>query len=106
MIEQSKLESTIHHYLVRGLIDDGFAPDIARLQELVTVDAASVREVLKRLEASHSCHARKQSEGRRVLSAPMDMRWRSKSDLRPFHIMRDGSPASLIRSALPHCARG
>ena len=61
MIEQSKLESAIHHYLVRGLIDDGFAPDIARLQELVKVDAAPVREVLKRLEASHSCHARKQS---------------------------------------------
>jgi hypothetical protein len=58
MIEQSKLESAIHHYLVRGLIDDGFAPDIARLQELVKVDAAPVREVLKRLEASHSvvCH--------------------------------------------------
>jgi hypothetical protein len=33
MIEQSKLESAIHHYLVRGLIDDGFAPDTSRCSE-------------------------------------------------------------------------
>lgn len=58
MIEQRELESTIHHYLIRGLIDDGFAPDIGRLQELVGAEAASVREALERLEASHGivCH--------------------------------------------------
>ena len=54
MTEERKLESTIHHYLVRGLIDDGFAPDIARLQELVATERALVAEALKGLEASHS----------------------------------------------------
>ena len=33
MIEQSKLEAAIHHYLVCGLIDYGFAPDIGTLQK-------------------------------------------------------------------------
>jgi hypothetical protein len=58
MTELGKLGSTIHHYLVRGLIDDGFAPDIGKLQELLEVDASTVKEALKRLEASHSivCH--------------------------------------------------
>jgi hypothetical protein len=32
MTEERKLESAIHHHLMRGLIDNGFAPDIARLQ--------------------------------------------------------------------------
>lgn len=43
---------------MRGLIDDGFAPDIARLEELVAAEPASVVETLKRLETSHSiiCH--------------------------------------------------
>ncbi len=36
MIEQSKLESAIHHYLVLGLIDDGFAPDIGWLNAIPT----------------------------------------------------------------------
>src|SRR6476660_5417554 len=58
MTELGQLESTIHHYLVRGLIDDGFAPDIGKLQESLAVDASSVKEALKRLEASHRivCH--------------------------------------------------
>jgi len=58
MIEQSKLEAAIHHYLVRGLIDHGFAPDIGTLQKMVKADATTVRNGLKRLEASHSlvCH--------------------------------------------------
>ena len=51
--ERRKLESAI-------LIDDGFAPDIARLQELVAAEPTSVAEALKRLEASHGvvCHPR------------------------------------------------
>jgi Alkylmercury lyase len=58
MNEERRLDSAIHYYLVRGLIDDGFAPDIAKLQEMVAADAASVAEALKQLEASHSllCH--------------------------------------------------
>lgn len=58
MIDQGRLESAIHHYLVRGLIDDGFAPDIERLQQLVAADSASARAAVTRLEASHSivCH--------------------------------------------------
>jgi len=40
MIEQGKLESAIHHYLVLGLIDDGFAPDIGRLN---AIPAGAVR---------------------------------------------------------------
>jgi hypothetical protein len=47
MIEARKLEAVIHHYLLRGLIDDGFVPDISRLQELVAIEAASVREALR-----------------------------------------------------------
>src|SRR5215469_13605588 len=43
MIEQSKLEAAIHHYLVRGLIDYGFAPDIGTLKKMVMTDATSVR---------------------------------------------------------------
>jgi Alkylmercury lyase len=54
MTEERRLDSAIHHHLVRGLIDDGFAPDIARLQELVAAEPASVAEALKRLEANHS----------------------------------------------------
>ena len=59
MNEERRLDSAIHYYLVRGLIDDGFAPDSAKLQELVAADAATVAEAFKRLEASHSliCHA-------------------------------------------------
>src|SRR5262249_32604807 len=58
MTKESKLDSAIHYYLVRGLIDDGFAPDFARLQELTAADPASVAGAFKRLEASHSvvCH--------------------------------------------------
>ena len=58
MTEERKLESAIHHHLMRGLIDNGFAPDIARLQELVAAEPESVAAALKRLEASHSvvCH--------------------------------------------------
>jgi hypothetical protein len=58
MNEERRLDSAIHYYLVRGLIDDGFAPDSAKLQELVAADAATVAEAFKRLEASHSliCH--------------------------------------------------
>jgi hypothetical protein len=58
MTEEGGLDSAIHYHLVRGLIDDGFAPNIARLQELVATEPASVLEALKRLEASHSvvCH--------------------------------------------------
>jgi len=58
MVEESKLQSAIHHHLIRGLIDNGFAPDIARLQELVSAEPASVAAALKRLEANHSvvCH--------------------------------------------------
>ena len=58
MTEDKWLDSTIHYYLVRGLIDDGFAPDIAKLKKLVAADEASVVEGLKRLEGSHSlvCH--------------------------------------------------
>ena len=67
----------------------------AYLSRLPATDASRRRD----------CHARKQSEGRRVLSAPMDMRWRSKSNLRQFQTMRDGSRAAFIRAALPLCAR-
>jgi hypothetical protein len=58
MNEERSLDSAIHYHLVRGLIDDGFAPSIARLQELVATELPSVLEALKRLEASHSivCH--------------------------------------------------
>jgi hypothetical protein len=48
MTEEGKLESAIHHHLMRGLIDNGFAPDIARLQELVAAEPASVAAALKR----------------------------------------------------------
>jgi hypothetical protein len=43
---------------VRGLIDYGFAPDIGTLQKMAMADATSVRNALKRLEATHSlvCH--------------------------------------------------
>ena len=41
MTEEGKLESAIHHHLIRGLIDNGFAPDIARLQELVAAEPVS-----------------------------------------------------------------
>lgn len=58
MNEERSLDSAIHYHLVRGLIDDGFAPGIAKLQELVATELPSVLEALKRLEASHSivCH--------------------------------------------------
>lgn len=42
MNEERRLDSAIHYYLVRCLIDDGFAPDSAKLQELVAADAATV----------------------------------------------------------------
>jgi Alkylmercury lyase len=56
--QESSLESAIHYHLVRGLIDDGFAPDLVRLQELVGRGPAAVIQALERLEASHSlvCH--------------------------------------------------
>ncbi len=56
--EERRLDSAIHYHLVRGLIDDGFAPDVTKLPELVAADGASVAEALKRLEVSHSlvCH--------------------------------------------------
>jgi hypothetical protein len=58
MTKERDLASAIHYHLLRGLIHDGFAPDVARLQELVAAEPAVVAEALKRLEASHSlvCH--------------------------------------------------
>jgi Alkylmercury lyase len=56
--QDGQLESAIHYHLVRGLIDEGFAPDRVRLQQLVHAEPAAVAQALKRLEASHSlvCH--------------------------------------------------
>jgi hypothetical protein len=58
MNKEGRLDSAIHYYLLRGLIDDGFVPGRAKLQELVAAGATSVAEALERLEASHSliCH--------------------------------------------------
>jgi hypothetical protein len=54
MTELRELEAAIHHHLVRGIIDDGFAPNVVKLQELVSAEPGSVAEALRRLEASHS----------------------------------------------------
>lgn len=58
MAELRELEAAIHHHLMRGIIDDGCAPNLVTLQELVSAEPGSVAEALKRLEASHSivCH--------------------------------------------------
>jgi hypothetical protein len=55
MTELRELEAAIHHHLVRGIIDDGFAPNVVKLQELVSAEPGSVAEALRRLEASIVC---------------------------------------------------
>lgn len=58
MLDQKKLQSAIHHHLIRGLIEDGFTPDMDKLQKLVAAEQTSIVEALKGLEQSHSlvCH--------------------------------------------------
>jgi hypothetical protein len=58
MSANRKLDSAIHHHLLRGLIDHGVAPDIAALSRLLGTDAQAVTDRLVRLEKSHGlvCH--------------------------------------------------
>lgn len=54
MLDQRTLQAAIHHQLIRGLIDDGFTPDIIKLKRLVAAEPASIAEAFKGLEESHS----------------------------------------------------
>lgn len=58
MITNSELDAAVHYHLIRGFIDDGFAPTTASLPGLVGADSQAVAEALVRLEDSHSvvCH--------------------------------------------------
>jgi len=58
MSTATRLDAQIHHHIVRGLIDEGRAPGLVALSELVGAGMEAIVAALRHLEANHGivCH--------------------------------------------------
>ena len=126
MTELRELEAAIHHHLVRGIIDDGFAPNVVKLQELVSAEPGSVAEALRRLEckftvscspAKITCFAVVQNDkmnryrakdprSRGVHSAALhDHAWDRRDRRRSIRDLARGAGRLRVALAAAHCRR-